>query len=96
MSIGHLADHFAIQEFRIQTEIAGARPRMRVGMTTQSVGMRQGAGNIVALVGKRDDAEFGIESEEAFVAAAQTSRTSCPEKIEVICTEPGNVFFLYR
>jgi hypothetical protein len=32
-----------------------------------------------------DDAEFGIESEEAFIAAAQVSCSNCREKIEVIC-----------
>jgi hypothetical protein len=31
-----------------------------------------------------DDAEFGIESEAAFIAAAQTSCTNCREKIEVV------------
>ena len=31
------------------------------------------------------DAEFGIESEEAFIAAAQVSCSNCREKIEVIC-----------
>ncbi len=31
------------------------------------------------------DAEFGFESEEAFVAAAQVSWSNCREKIEVIC-----------
>jgi hypothetical protein len=36
-------------------------------------------------LGDGDDAEFGIESEEAFIAAAQTSCRNCQEKIEVIC-----------
>jgi hypothetical protein len=36
-------------------------------------------------MGGGDDAEFGFESDEAFIAAAQTSCTSCREKIEVIC-----------
>jgi len=36
-------------------------------------------------MGDGDEAEFGIESEEAFIAAAQTSCTNCREKIEVIC-----------
>lgn len=36
-------------------------------------------------MGDGNEAEFGIESEEAFIAAAQTSCTNCREKIEVIC-----------
>ena len=32
-----------------------------------------------------DDAEFGFESEEAFIAAAQVSCSNCREMIEVIC-----------
>jgi len=37
------------------------------------------------LIGDGDDAEFGFESEEAFIAAAQVSCSNCREKIEVIC-----------
>jgi hypothetical protein len=33
----------------------------------------------------QDEAEFGIESEEAFIAAAQVSCTNCRAEIEVIC-----------
>jgi len=36
-------------------------------------------------MGEVGDAEFGIESEEAFIAAAQVSCSNCREKIEVIC-----------
>jgi len=36
-------------------------------------------------LGDGDDAEFRIESEEAFIAAAQVSCSNCREKIEVIC-----------
>jgi len=38
-----------------------------------------------AWLGDGDDAEFGIESEEAFIAATQTSCTNCREQIEVVC-----------
>jgi len=36
-------------------------------------------------MGEGDEAEFGFESEEAFIAAAQVSCSNCREKIEVIC-----------
>jgi uncharacterized protein DUF5710 len=36
-------------------------------------------------LGDGDDAQFGIESEEAFIAAAQVACSNCREKIEVIC-----------
>ena len=36
-------------------------------------------------LGDEDDAEFGIESEDAFIAATQTTCTNCREQIEVIC-----------
>ena len=36
-------------------------------------------------MGDGKEGEFGIESEEAFVAAAQTLCTNCREEIEVIC-----------
>jgi hypothetical protein len=36
-------------------------------------------------MGDGDEAEFGIESEEAFIAAAQVLCSNCREKIEVVC-----------
>ena len=36
-------------------------------------------------IGDGDEAQFGIESEEAFIAAAHIACSNCREKIEVIC-----------